>query len=198
MFGKNSEKWGVASLNCTVSSLALHSKSDLHEFKYKKGWLVYWFYTLYCSKLSVVFLSIAFKAIMHEKCFPLLYKCVHQHLGSDSLFFLTPADRGGSSGCILLTWRVSYCPRAPCVCPDFLEDLHCLHVSVSPFSSQTIGVQVERKPILWELDAHIPAVQSNQLKDIGETSNVHLHSSINKQTCCCYYIIIELKQLLYI
>lgn len=74
----------------------------------------------------------------------------------------TEYGRGGSSGCILLTWRVSYCPRAPCVCPDFLEDLHCLHVSVSPFSSQTIGVQVERKPILWELDTHTHSSRAEQ------------------------------------
>lgn len=47
----------------------------------------------------------------------------------------TEYGRAGSSGCILLTWRVSYCPGASCVCPDFLEELHCLHVSVSPFSS---------------------------------------------------------------
>lgn len=53
----------------------------------------HWFNAVYYSKLSLVFLSKAFKAVVHEECFPLLYKCVHQHLGSDSLFFLTPADR---------------------------------------------------------------------------------------------------------
>lgn len=35
----------------------------------------------------------ALKAVLHEECFPLFYKFVHQHPGSDSLFFLTPADR---------------------------------------------------------------------------------------------------------
>lgn len=35
----------------------------------------------------------ALKACVHEECFPLLYKFVHQHPGSGSLFFLTPPDR---------------------------------------------------------------------------------------------------------
>lgn len=127
-----------------------------------------WFTALCSSELAVVFLSKAFKAVVHEECFPLLYKFVHQHPGSDSLFFLTPPDRA-PRGCVLLTWRVSYCPGAPppVSVQTFLEDLRCLHVSVSPFSSWTIGVQVERKPILWELHTHIPSVRSNQLKDIS-------------------------------
>lgn len=35
----------------------------------------------------------ALKAFVPEECFPLLYKFVHQHPGSGSLFFLTPPDR---------------------------------------------------------------------------------------------------------
>lgn len=55
------------------------------------------FYWLSCySGLSVVPWKVhweALKAVLHEECFPLLYKFVHQHPGSDSLFFLTPPDR---------------------------------------------------------------------------------------------------------
>lgn len=143
------------------------------------------FNALYCSKLSVVFLSKAFKAVVHEECFPLLYKCVHQHLGSDSLFFLTPADRTRqrwllwvytvnvtgqllSQGSLRLSRLSGRPPLFTRICFTFF-----LPNNRSASREETHPVRARH--------THIPAVQSNQLKDIGETSNIHLHSSINKQ-----------------
>lgn len=45
---------------------------------------------------------------------PLEYEFVHQHWGSDSLFFLTPLHRVWQTltpQCIRWIWQVSYCPR---------------------------------------------------------------------------------------
>lgn len=80
-----------------------------------------WFKALCSSELAVVLLSKAFKAVVHEECFPLLYKFVHQHPGSDSLFFLTPPDRAGSSGLCTVNVTGQLLSQGPPthVCPDF-------------------------------------------------------------------------------
>ena len=49
---------------------------------------------------------VLFKAGVYDKCFPLEYKFVHQHWGSESLFSLTPLDRIWQPG--LLSVNVEY------------------------------------------------------------------------------------------
>lgn len=86
-------------------------------------------------------------------------------------------------------WQVSYCPRPSTPLQTLLEDLRCLHISVSPFPPKQLESRPRGSPSC-ESSTHIPATFTLCMSTdmYMERVNVHfiftfIHLIINGEHC---------------